>query len=194
MFSRNHNTKPEILGASVRKSTGALTGVLHSRRVPLRGPITERTAACAINRMLVLAADNKQQPIVIEIDSTGGPIADALSVIRTMNGIPCPVGVFCRGHVQGSAIVIAAHGVKSYRVSMESAQFGFGSLHASANEAGRHAMLQLLAQDTGRQEADIVNWLSHGGGFDPQEAIRRGIIDVLDSKPAFPMVNEGLPA
>lgn len=190
MFSRNPKHKPEPAITTVRKSTGALTGVLHSRRVPLRGPMTERTAACCINRMLVLAADNKQQPIVIEIDSTGGAIADALSVIRTMNGIPCPVGTFCRGHVHGSAILIAAHGVRDNRVTMANAHFSFAPLHSSANEAGWHAMLQLLAQDTGRQEAEIVNWLSDRNNFPPQAAISRGIVDIVDSKPVFPAFNE----
>lgn len=179
-------SEPSCAPVTLRKSTGALTGVLHSRRVPLRGPITERTAACCINRLLVLAADNKKQPIVIEIDSMGGLVVDTLPIIRTINGISCPVATFCRGHVGGTAIAIAAHGVKPYRIAMPAAKFTFGSLATSQSESGWHSMVQLLAQDTGLSEQEISQWLSERGGFLPEQAISRNLIDELGAKPVFP--------
>lgn len=171
---------------AIRKSTGLLTGVLHSRRVPLRGPLTERTAACCLNRMLVLASDNKKQPIVIEIDSTGGPIVHALSIIRTMNGIACPVATFCRGAVQGAAIIIAAHGSKSHRVSAPGAEFTFGDIARESEATCWHSLIQILAHDTGREEQEIASWLAERGAFDAQRALQMGLVDVLGTKPIFP--------
>lgn len=185
MFSRHFKHK-ESGPVPVRKSTGALTGVLQSRRVPLRGPLTPRTAACCINRMLVLAADNKVQPMVIEIDSVGGELADALSIIRTMNGIPCPVGTFCCGDVHGTAILVAAHGVRLNRVSLPIAQFSFASLRADPRNSDWQALMTILSKDTGREEPEIISWLAQADGFDPRDALARGLIDALGSKPLFP--------
>src|SRR6516164_2719248 len=98
-----------------RRSTGFLASRFLERRVPLRGRITNQLASCCIARLLVLATEHRQKPIVTYIDSPGGSISESLNVISTMNGIQTPVVTFCRGAVGGSAAVIAAHGLKGFR-------------------------------------------------------------------------------
>lgn len=185
---------PAATPQRVPKSTGILTGVLQSRRVPLRGPLTERTAACCINRMLILAADNRRQPIIIDVESPSGSIREALAIIRTMNGVACPVATFSRGEVGAAAMMIAAHGVKGFRVAHSSTEFtippGFGrSERASTNgedEKVRHSFIQLLAHDTGRSVDDVAAWLEDGLVLPADGAHNGGIIDSIGLKPLFP--------
>lgn len=173
----------------VPKSTGVLTGVLHSRRVPLRGLITERIAACCINRILVLAADNRRQPIIIDVESPGGSVRDALSIIRTINGITCPVATFSRGYVGGAAVMIAAHGLRGYRVAIPNTRFQFapGLCSEPNHDVGPwHSVLQILAAAAQKPESEIEKWLRVGADFDPQKAVASGIIDLVGAKPLFP--------
>jgi len=170
------------------KSTGVLTGVLHSRRVPLRGLITERIAACCINRLLVLAADNRRQPIIIDVESPGGSVRDALSIIRTINGITCPVATFSRGYVGGAAVIIAAYGRRGFRVAVPNTRFQFApGLSSDPNGVGPwHSVLQLLAAASNRPENEVEQWLQHGAEFDPAKAVANGLVDVIGTKPLFP--------
>jgi ATP-dependent Clp protease, protease subunit len=175
-----------------------LTGVLHSRRVPLRGPITERTAACCINRMLILAADNRRQPIVIDVDSPGGSVKHALAIIRTMNGVACPVATFSQGKVEGSALLVAAHGIKGFRVAQPNTRFRIsaGMIHDVHDNNGegavfRHAMIQVLSHDTGRPEAEVSNWLDKGIDFGSNDAESGGVVDCVGRKPLFPASLQG---
>lgn len=175
----------------VPKTTGMLTGMLHSRRVPLRGVLTERSAACCINRMLILAADNKRQPIVVDVETPTGPLRDAVSVIRTMNGVPCPVATFSRGHVGVAGLLIAAHGLKGYRVAHPATHFRVPQGVATAENHDPeakfwHGVLQILAQDTGKSEEEIANWLKKGLDLDAERAIQLGFVDVLGTSPVFP--------
>jgi ATP-dependent protease ClpP protease subunit len=175
--------------ARVPKSTGVLTGVLHSRRVPLRGLITERIAACCINRILVLAADNRRQPIIIEVESPGGSVREALSIIRTINGISCPVATFSRGYVGGAAVMIAAHGRRGFRVAVPATRFQLApglSTEPNHDVGPWHSVLQILAAASLRPEAEIEQWLRVGAEFDPQKAVASGIVDVIGTKPLFP--------
>jgi ATP-dependent protease ClpP protease subunit len=173
----------------VPKTTGTLTGVLHSRRVPLRGLITERVAACCINRILILAADNKAQPIIIDVESPGGSVRDCLSIVRTMNGVSCPIATFSRGYIGGGAVMIAAHGVHGYRVGVPNTRFhfaqGLGSMH-NGDHIPWHAVLQILSQDVSRPENEVATWLQNGADFDLDKAIRYGLVDVAGAKPLFP--------
>ena len=60
--------------------------------------------------MLILAADHKRLPIIIDVESPGGSLKEAFAIIRTMKGVSCPVATYCRGTIGGPSILIAAHG------------------------------------------------------------------------------------
>lgn len=191
MSNKTHSARATSAPATpvrVPKSTGVLTGVLHSRRVPLRGLITERIASCCINRLLVLAADNRRQPIVIDVESPGGSVRDALSIIRTVNGITCPVATFSRGYVGGAAVMIAAHGKRGYRVVMPGTRFQFapGLVPSPNGNEPWHSVLQILTTDSGHPEPEIEKWLRLGAEFDPARAMASGLVDVIGTKPLFP--------
>jgi ATP-dependent Clp protease protease subunit len=161
--------------------------------VPLRGKITSQLASCCIARLLVLATEDRQKPIITYIDSPGGYAAEALSVISTMNGIHSPVTTFCRGVIGGPAAVIAAHGLKGFRAADPAARFSLQLQPDPSRTDGSHShesylkmLAQVLAVDTAKPEDEVARWLTDGANFSPQEAIQHGLIDRIASEPLLP--------
>jgi ATP-dependent Clp protease, protease subunit len=175
------------------RSTGLLTSRSLERRVPLRGKITKQLANCCIARLLVLATEDRHKPIITYIDSPGGSVGESLGVISTMNGIQSPVAIFCLGTIGGVAAVIAAHGKKGFRTADPGAHFSLRlqSDHSidtplEAHESYLQLLAQILAEDTSQSEAQVLRWLTEGAEFNPQEAIRNGLIDTIGREPLLP--------
>jgi len=163
------------------------------RRVPLRGRITKQIANCCIARLLVLATENVRLPIVTYIDSPGGSVAEALGVISTMNGIRCPVVTFCHGQAVGPAAVIAAHGLRGFRVGTPEAQFSLKGFETAGKgndwavfESVLPMFVEILAADAHKQRDQVLKWLKEGAQFTSQEALANGLIDAVSSQPLYP--------
>jgi len=159
--------------------------------VVLRGRITKLVASCCIARLVVLAAEDHKQPIVIYIDSAGGSAAEAMGIISTMNGIRCPVLTFCRGQAVGPAAIIVAHGLRAYRTAVAGA--GFSLKLAAFSDQGEpnfeplaSLITQMLAKDTRREQTEVLEWFRNGAEFNSQDAMRKGFIDTIASGPVFP--------
>ncbi len=160
------------------------------RQVPVRGELTRRNAAACINRLLILAAEDGAAPILVEVRSPGGSPAESLALIKTMNGIGCPIATFCREAV-GSSAVVVAHGRRGCRAATSDARLFFAP--ASSPGKGRpqdlsslQTLAEILAQDTGRSAAETLRWLQQGAQFSAQEALRMGLIDAISPKPILP--------
>jgi len=176
-----------------RRSTGFLASRLLERRVPLRGRITNELASCCIARLLVLATEDRQKPIITYIESPGGSVAESLGVISTMNGVRSPVVTFCRGAIGGAAAVIAAHGLKGFRAADLGSHFSLRLEPEDPSGSGfenHESYLKLLAQifanDTARPEVEVLRWLTEGAEFTAQEAVRNGLIDAIVRQPLLP--------
>jgi ATP-dependent protease ClpP protease subunit len=161
-------------------STGLLTS-LRDRRVSLRGRITKPSASCCIARLLVLAADYPQQPILMQIDTPGGSIAESLLIISTMKGLNCPVSTVCQGEVGGAAALIAAQGSMGLRRALPSAKFSFRELlnEPSLSPENQQLLAAMLAQSTRKTTEETLGWLTAGAEFSPEEAIGHGLIDEI---------------
>jgi ATP-dependent Clp protease, protease subunit len=179
---------------AVRPSTGRLTSPAQERGVALRGRITRVIASCCIARLVVLAAEDSHNPIVIHINSPGGSASEAMSILSTMNGIRCPVVTFCRGEVFGPAAIVASHGLRGYRVAAPGCRFSLritGPKESSRREAANAEPLlplltEILIKNTRQRKEEILGLLTSGMPFGPQEAQRLGLIDAIAAEPIFP--------
>src|SRR5436190_8565587 len=172
-----------------RPSTGLLIAAGQERRVPLRGRISKPIASCCIARLLVLATEDPQLPIVTYIDSPAGSVSEALTVISTMNGIHCPVVTFCYGQAIGPAAVIAAHGMKGFRIGAPNSRFSFKGITAPAKgqdliefESALVILGDILAGDVKRSKQQVLKWFKEGAQFTAQEAIANGLIDSISNQ------------
>jgi ATP-dependent protease ClpP protease subunit len=143
--------------------------------------------------LLVLATEDRHKPIITYIESSGGSAPEALNVISTMNGIRSPVATFCRGSIGGAAAVIAAHGLKGFRSADPGSHFSMAlegerarDERGESPESYLKLLAQILAGDTGRPEAEVLRWLIEGAEFNPQEAIKHGLIDSIGRAPVLP--------
>ncbi|HXP60716.1 MAG TPA: ATP-dependent Clp protease proteolytic subunit [Dongiaceae bacterium] len=164
------------------------------RRAPLRGPITKRTSAFWIARLLYLEATDKQAPILVELDSPGGPVAESMRAIQVLEKMSCPVAVHCHGTISGTALSIAAHGLKGCRTADEGTRFVFTPLPSeAAPEGGQRAasssdqLIEGLAKAAGRPASEVAGWLGTGAEFDAGQAAAYGLIDTVSSKPVLPL-------
>lgn len=186
--SGQNKPSPRSKPSGTRPSTGRLTSAVQERRVVLRGRITRLIASCCIARLVVLAAEDQEQPIIIYIDSAGGSAAEAMGILSTMNGIRCPVLTFCRGQVGGPAAIIAAHGRNGQRSAADSTRFslklsGFSDHEKASFNTVLAFLADVLAKDTGRPAAEVLDWFRNGVEFNPQEAVRRGLLDAIAESP-----------
>lgn len=176
-----------------RSSTGLLVGANHERGVPLRGRITKPIAACCIARLLVLATEQPGRPVIIYIDSPGGPAKDSLSILSTMNGIRCPIATFCLGDASGTAAVIAARGTPGFRTAHPNARFSFRrpAPAKSAHDASRDQKLlpllaEMLAKDLAKPKAEVLAWLTNGAEFTAEQALAHHLVDRVSPTPLLP--------
>ena len=160
----------------------------------MRGEITALTAVCCMNRLFYLAALDHQKPILVEISSSGGLLAESLALARTMSDVGCPISTYSRGTVSGTAVVIAAHGRPGLRSAAPSARF---RLTIPADEAHRgnskdslsvlkSSLVASLARDTGKSEREVAAWIKGGVEFTAQQALANGLIDAIAGQPTPP--------
>src|SRR5262249_22939496 len=151
-------------------------------------------ASCCIARLVVLASEDPQRPIVIHIDSPGGSPAEAMSILSTMKGIRCPVVTFCRGEVFGPAAIIASKGSRGYRVAAPGCRFSLritGPKEARGRETAKVEPLlplltEILVKNTRQRQEEVLALLTTGTPFGAQDALRMGLIDAIAGEPIFP--------
>ena len=158
---------------------------------PLRGRITRQLGSCCIARLLVFGTEDRSRPILLHVDSTGGQIPSALSIISTMNGIRTPIATFFGPRVGGTAVVIASHGLRGFRVAPPGGQISFKTLSQEAVESDETASMlfllaEVLAKDANQSETRVMGWLRDGAEFDARQALEAGLIDVISNVPLLP--------
>src|SRR3974390_782613 len=188
----NSSEKYSNQGTMLRPSTGLLTAAGQERRVPLRGRINRQIASCCIARLLVLATEDRRQPIVTYIDSPGGSASEALGIISTVNGIRCPVVTFCHGQAVGPAVIIAAHGLRGVWIAVPRGGVSFKGFDSGKGkektglDSLAFLLAEILAADTRKPKETVLAWFKEGAQFAAQEALAHGIIDAISTQPLYP--------
>ena len=166
-------------------STGLLVGG-HERGVPLRGRITQQNALACIARLVVLATEGPEVPILMYVDSPGGSIRDSLAIISTMNGIKCPIATFCYGTAGGTAAMIFAHGTPGFRAAKVTSAFSFKGWDGVREQDFHQSLAEVVAKDAHQQSAAVLEWLREGAEFNAQQALSNGLLDFLADEPVVP--------
>ena len=167
-----------------------LEGYLFDRRITtVRGQLDDLTATRVATELMTLDATG-DEAVTLQIDSSGGSLTAAFTLIDVIDVIGVPVNVMCMGRVEGSAVAVAACG--SHRLALPHTQFRFGdpdvSFEARASEAGQIATAQLellrryhqsLARSTGQPMAEVEGWCSRGRFLGAEEAKALGLVDEI---------------
>ncbi|MHB1986418.1 MAG: ATP-dependent Clp protease proteolytic subunit [Acidimicrobiales bacterium] len=169
-----------------------LEGYLFDRRITVvRGTLDDVTATRVATELMTLDATG-DEAVTLQLDSSGGSLTAAFTLIDVIEVLGVPVNVLCMGRVEGSAVAVAA--AASRRLAFAHTQFHLSdpevSFEARASQAESIARAQLelllryhecLARFTGRSVAEVEQWCTTGRFFGADEAKKVGIIDEISS-------------
>lgn len=176
-----------------RASTGRL--VKTERVVVFRGSLTKLVSTAGIARLLVLAAEEPERPILATIACPQGVASEASRVISSIRGIGCPVGTFCRGLQGGAGTVLAAHGKKGFRSALPAATFCFRfepePRKQRMTESFSELLVDIVAEDTGQKRERVRSWFESEETFTAAEAQAANIIDHVAQEPVWPGKDDG---
>lgn len=172
-----------------------LEGYLFDRRiVVVRGPLDTAASTRAATELMTLDASG-DEAVTVQIDSEGGPLGAALTLVDVIGVLGVTVKVLCMGRVEGTAVAVAAGGHR--RTALPHTRFRFGdpsvSFEARASQAERAAQAELsllgryheaLARLTGQSVADVTSWCAEGRYVDAEEARRLGLVDEISGERA----------
>lgn len=163
-----------------------LDALLARRIVTLRGPLDADRAGDLCTRLVYLDGSG-DEAVTLHLDSPGGPLGAALTVVDTMTLLGVPVDVVALGRVEGSAIgvLVAGRG----RLAAPHARFRLveppveasGTAGEMAAWAAHHAataarFAELVAGVTGRPLEHVEADLERGRWLDAEEARSYGLV------------------
>lgn len=165
-----------------------LEGYLFDRRITVvRGALDDATATRVATEMMTLDATG-DEAVTLHLDSPGGSLSAAFTLVDVMEALGVPVNVLCMGRVEGTAVAVAAAGTR--RLAMAHTQFRFGepeiAFEARASQAEELARAHLdlvgrfhetIARHSGQAVDDVERWCTEGRHFAAPEAVRLGIVD-----------------
>jgi ATP-dependent Clp protease protease subunit len=162
-----------------------------------------------IAQLLYLQFDDPDKPIYFYINSTGtawhdgnmiGYDTEAFAVCDTIDYIKPPVHTICIGQAMGTAAIILSAGTKGFRASLPHARIVLNQARSGAQGQAtdieirakevlrnKRAMMEILANNTGRPFDQVMKDSDRMFYLNPQEAKEYGIIDrVLESPQELP--------
>jgi len=158
--------------------------------------ITDSTANMAIQQMLYLQYENRNQEIHFYINSPGGSVTAALAIYDTMQFLECPVVTYCMGLAASGAAILLASGAKGKRYALPHAKvmihqpwsqgmFGQASdVEIEMKEILREKkrLNELLSRHTGQTIETIEAETERNRYFTASEAKEFGLVDDVLAK------------
>lgn len=171
--------------------TDARTALLRQRRVMLAGPLDDAVATRVTAELMMLDGESSRE-VELLINSEGGPLAEALTVLDVLELMRAPVVTRCIGRALGTAAVVLASGTAG-RAAAGNALIGLrlqerydvsGRAIDVERFAGRLAAArQRLAAHvhavTGLSDDEVLREFDDGEPMTAQAARQRGVIDEI---------------
>ncbi|MFO0845574.1 MAG: ATP-dependent Clp protease proteolytic subunit [Gemmataceae bacterium] len=160
--------------------------------------ITDQTANMAIQQMLYLQYENRNQEIHFYINSPGGSVTATLALYDTMQFLECPVVTYCMGLAASGAAILLASGAKGKRYALPHAKVMIHQpwsqgMYGQASDVEiemkeilreRKRLNDILAKHTGQSLAAIETETERNRYFTASEAKEFGLVDEVLSKMA----------
>jgi ATP-dependent Clp protease, protease subunit len=164
--------------------------LLENRVVFLVGEINHASSYNVIMRLLYLQSIQKNQDIMLYINSPGGSVDDTLAMYDTMKFLTCEVQTFVIGQAMSGGAVVLAAGAKGKRYALPHAKVmihqPFGGIWGQAEDIAIQAeeilktkktLTDLLAKLTGQPVERVAEDQERDKYFDAYEAKAYGLVD-----------------
>jgi ATP-dependent Clp protease, protease subunit len=170
--------------------------LLRARRIMLLPQIDAAAAEAAVSRLLLLEAEQPEEPISLYINSTGDEPRAGLAIYDVMQAIRSPVSTVCIGTAAGTGALLLAAGAAGRRFASPHARITIHQpmaatpLEGNATEVEiqvgewrrmRDNIHRLYAYHTGQdidriaRDTERVDWLS------ATDAQTYGLIDIIQT-------------
>ena len=192
------NLVPMVVEQSARgeRAYDIYSRLLKERVIFVVGPIEDHMANLIVAQLLFLESENPDKDISLYINSPGGSVTAGLAIYDTMQFIKPDVSTLCTGQSASMGAILLAggsagkrYGLPHSRVMIHQPLGGFQGqasdfeIHAKEILAVRGRLNKLLADHTGKSEADIDRDTERDNFMSAEQSVDYGIMDkVLTSR------------
>ena len=162
---------------------------LNTRQIILSGEVNKELAEKVIRQLLILEADSASKPIYVYIDSPGGDVDAGFAIFDMIRFIKPPVYTIGMGLVASAGALILLAASKNYRLGLPNSHYlihqplsgikGVATdieIHAKEIEKIRTKINALIAEETGKNAADVAKDTDRDYWLSADEAVNYGLI------------------
>ena len=162
---------------------------LNTRQIILSGEVNKELAEKVIRQLLILEADSASKPIYVYIDSPGGDVDAGFAIFDMIRFIKPPVYTIGMGLVASAGALILLAASKNYRLGLPNSHYlihqplsgikGVATdieIHAQEIEKIRTKINALIAEETGKDVADVAKDTDRDYWLSADEAVNYGLI------------------
>lgn len=164
--------------------------LLQSRIIKIDGEINTQMAQRVTSFLDVLANDDPNAVIKLEICSGGGSVLDGFAIVDKIREIPNPVVAFNTGICASMATIISS--VCDYAYGSVNAQFMIHEIASGMegkfrvmknqldfNERLNKRLFKILTEKTKKSEEELMKMATYDYWMDANEALDFGLIDAI---------------
>lgn len=164
--------------------------LLKERIIFLTGEIYDEMASLICAQLLFLESEDAQKDISIYINSPGGVVTSALSILDTMRYVKCDVSTLCIGQACSAGSLLLCSGTKGKRFILPNARVMIhqpsGGAQGQATDIEIHAreilnmrerLNAIYAENTGKDLETINNAMERDRFMSAEEALEFGLVD-----------------
>ena len=162
---------------------------LNTRQIILSGEVNKELAEKVIRQLLILESDSASKPIYVYIDSPGGDVDAGFAIFDMIRFIKPPVYTIGMGLVASAGALILLAASKNYRLGLPNSHYlihqplsgikGVATdieIHAKEIEKIRAKINALIAEETGKNVADVAKDTDRDYWLSADEAAAYGLI------------------
>ena len=173
---------------------------LDTRQIILSGEVNKELAEKVIRQLLILEADSSSKPIYVYIDSPGGDVDAGFAIFDMIRFIKPPVYIIGMGLVASAGALILLAAPKNHRMGLPNSHYlihqplsdikGVATdieIHAKEIEKIRAKINALIAEETGKDVADVAHDTDRDYWLSAEEAAAYGlIVQVIKTRSDLP--------
>ncbi len=183
---------PYVVEQSSRgeRSYDIFSRLLNDRIIFLSEEVNDTTASLIVAQMLYLEAQDPDKDIQFYINSPGGSVTAGMAIYDTMQYIKCDVATICVGMAASMGAFLLAAGTKGKRMALPNAEIMIHqpsagtqgqvtdmAIHLKRLEAIKERMNRLMAENVGKDIAEVTDACERDNFMSAQEAQAFGLID-----------------
>ena len=162
---------------------------LNTRQIILSGEVNKELEEKVIRQLLILESDSASKPIYVYIDSPGGDVDAGFAIFDMIRFIKPPVYTIGMGLVASAGALILLAAPKNYRLGLPNSHYlihqplsgikGVATdieIHAKEIEKIRVKINALIAEETGKDVADVAKDTDRDYWLSADEAVNYGLI------------------